>query len=117
MVRILPFPIDVVRTIDEMVDGLAEYEVVDALNRLDYLFDFKHVGFRGSSIDEARKADAIAKAAPGESVYEYARILNRSSNVEAEAARKGRNGFFGFVVASSEEELRNRLAVYTVMTS
>ncbi len=118
MVRVLPFPIDVVRTVDEMVKGMDNMTASSVLNRMDQLFEYRYVGSRDSSFMEARYADARAKAeACGGLVYEFAYIWNQTSNVEAEARRKGRYGFFGIVVAFSDEDLRNRLSVYEVMTS
>jgi hypothetical protein len=107
-----------VRTIDGMVQGLDNFVASAVLDRMDQLFEYRHVGARDSSFMEARYAEARAKAEScGGLVYEFAYIWNQTGDVEAEARRKGRHGFFGMVVAFSDEDLRNRLALYEVMTS
>lgn len=70
-------------------------------NYMPGVFDFTSIGLHSHSARASRRHAALAKAdSIGGVVFEYTQ-----------------SGIFGFTVAKDEEELRNRLSVYYVMTS
>lgn len=111
MARVLPYPIDLAVVLDRLhsdpriaPDTLASHH---GDGYLPDVFDHSFYGFRTQSAYVARLDVCRSKAdSSGGLVFEYAHQVS-----------KGGRGLFGFTVAADEEELRNRLAVYYVMTS
>lgn len=111
MARVLPYPSDLAEFVDRLHGGpkLAP-DTLSSHGGDDYLpsvFARSFFGSRGQSVYVARLNDCLEKADElGGLVFEYVHRASGSGSA-----------LFGFTVAKDEEDLRNRLSVYYVMTS
>lgn len=113
MARVLPFPVDLSNLVDEIKKDDLNADIFSVVNGAGYMpevFDYSYLGTRGQSALVARRQAAEARAdAIGGVVFEYVYPTSQS--------RMSTSGIYGYSVVVDESELRDRLAVYHVMTS
>jgi len=100
--RLLAFPIDVSKSLDRSVFPLGA--------SVGLFFDFVHRGRRGSLYQGRVDAALDLAEKRGLDVFEY-------NSLSLAAGDRYSPGFFGLVIASGDQEVRDRFSVFLVMGS